>query len=88
MPYYARITRSLDNSAAAASGRPSQVGAVTVSRSFPTEAEASREADAWAHRGEYARFGPSDWTAEVVPGGAPAAPCGIRVCTRITPHTH
>lgn len=63
-------------------------GRVFVSRTFRTESAAQREADAWNHAGEFARYGQTAFSAEVMPGPSPAAPCGIRVCTMISPHRH
>ncbi len=82
------ITRVTDSSARAQLGHRSQVGRVTTSRTFHDETAAQRERDAWAHEGEFAHYGASDWTAEVRPGPAPAAPCGIKVCTVLSEHRH
>ena len=86
--FHVIITRVADSSAwCAATGR-SHAGRVTTTRTFRSEQDAARERDAWAHAGEYARYGVSDWTGEVRPGPAPAAPCGVKVCTVLTEHKH
>jgi hypothetical protein len=61
---------------------------ICTTRTFRDSRQAQREADAWAHAGDYARYGASPWTAEVRPGPAPMAPCGVRVCTRLSGHRH
>ena len=71
MGYYVKGTRIADNSAAHDMGAPSKVGKVRFSKTFRTERAAQREADAWTSSGEFAQYGPSDWTAEVLPGRAP-----------------
>ena len=86
--YHVIITRVADSSARHHLGHPSQVGRVTTTRTFHSEQDAARERDAWSHAGEYARYGASDWTGEVKPGPAPAAPCGVKVCTVLTGHRH
>jgi hypothetical protein len=88
MSHHVIITRVADSSARHAMGGRSEVGKITTTRTYHSEADARREADAWSHAGDYARFGPSDWTAEVKPGPAPAASCGIEVCSVLTEHKH
>ena len=86
--FHVIITRVADTSERHAMGGASQVGKVTTSHTFTGYHDARREADAWNHAGEFARFGASDWSAEVHPGPAPAEPCGIKNCSVLTPHTH
>jgi len=69
--YYVKITRVADTSAEHELGHPSRVGSVRYSRTFSTRTAASREADAWAARGEFARYAPSDFDAEVLDGPSP-----------------
>ena len=47
------------------------IGSVRYSKEFASRAEAQREADAWNGEGDYAKHGPTDWHATVVPGRAP-----------------
>jgi hypothetical protein len=47
------------------------VGSAQYSKTFRTERAAQREADAWNGAGNFAKHGPTDWTAEVKPGRAP-----------------
>jgi hypothetical protein len=47
------------------------IGSVRTSKTFRTARAAQREADAWNGAGDFERHGPTDWTAEIVPGRAP-----------------
>jgi hypothetical protein len=71
MSCHVRRTRVTDTSAAHALGGPDQTGKIAYSRTFRTETAAQREADAWNGAGDFARHGPTDWHAEVLPGPAP-----------------
>lgn len=61
--YYVKRTRIRDRSQAHALGRPSEVGKVGYSRTFPTRRAAEREAAAWREA--------EDWEAVVLEGRAP-----------------
>ncbi len=71
-PWHVKRTRTADTSARHAMGHPSEAGKVGYSKTFRSQAAAQREADAWNGAGDFAKHGPADWTAEVIPGRAPS----------------
>jgi len=73
-PHHVMRTRFQDTSVSMQQmGAPAKpgIGHTAYSKTFPTQAAAQREADAWNGEGDYAQHGPTDWHATVVPGRAP-----------------
>lgn len=73
MSFHVQRTRVRDTSADREMGHPDKTGQVSHSKTFPTAEAAQREADAWNGEGPFAKHGPTDWHAIVVPGRAPRA---------------
>ena len=74
MSWHVKRTRVADTSTEHELGGPDQTGTVRYSKTFRSQPAAQREA-----AGDYARHGPTDWTAEVAAGPPPGPPkcyCG------------
>lgn len=71
MSFHVQRTRVRDTSVQHELGGQDKTGEVAHSKTFPTAEAAQHEADAWNGEGPFAKHGPTDWHAIVVPGRAP-----------------